>query len=44
VTPSYAYGFPSASAAPAEGRAEVRSFWVGVTLGTTLHPAARARP
>lgn len=42
MTPSYAYGFPSGPAS--EGRADVGSRWVGLTVGTTLHPPARARP
>ena len=46
ITPSYAYGYPTAYATPqgayivSEGRKDVRASWVGFTLGTTLYPAA----
>ena len=46
LTPSYAYGFPDSYTKPGgitvdyEARKDVYSRWLGVTLSTTLYPAA----
>ncbi|MCC3151870.1 hypothetical protein Q3A66_00405 [Hymenobacter sp. BT770] len=50
LTPSYAYGYlgiynnPSGGVTTHEARHDVYSRWLGVTLATTLYPAATRKP